>query len=475
MKFRAQSSVEYLFIVAFVIFVVGFLFSVSNDIAQKKIQFESLSSSALSLTQAANEVYALGPGSQKLVRISLPSGIQKSIVSGKEIGWTYSVYGAGTGGTATYLADGNVQGYLPMTAGIYDVLIQLDNSGTVKIGQGLSIQPELFAREMTQGSVYVKTDYNLANLSDLTVNGITPSIDSSLNGMIGISNLPSSLNSGTSGIFTVTITVPSNAATKMYEGAIIIKSNQGLETIAWIQINVGQELGDVNVLTYGDSGYTGPANSFVFGDTVFFEVRTADENGSLMNADLNTFLKNPAGSTVNQELEKTTADGFYQSSFVLSCNSGNQGNWNIQATGKKINTVTDQNVFAVNGSNANGNFVHSWSTAQYTEGGEIIRNWGMENASNCATTTITHMKVSWTNDPSNRIEKIRLNGQQVFSGSASTGTWINITDFNIPKQTVYQSNGNRLEFDGDIDDVGEVVTLDYNFSDGTIYTSSGFP
>ena|SRR3989344_3495125 len=87
--------------------------------------------------------------------------------------------------------------------------------------------------------------------------------------------------------------------------------------------------------------------------------------------------------------------------------------------------------------------------------------------------TINQMVVSWINgEGGSKINNVYLAGSSVWSGSANSGTTLNITDFTLPVgNTVYLID--FLDFNRNM--TGTTITLDFIMADGSIVTATFSP
>ena len=143
-----------------------------------------------------------------------------------------------------------------------------------------------------------------------------------------------------------------------------------------------------------------------------------------------------------------------------------------------------------------GCFSHSWNSAAMTcvTGGpkpqryctlaENSPYWTIQNTSTSTTLTITRIKVSWTGDTSEDgdldVDEITINNIQRNTISTTSGTWNDITDFQLtPGQNI--TTNNWLKWAGDVDGLSgnmnndaETYTIDFEFIDASIYTTEGY-
>ena len=116
------------------------------------------------------------------------------------------------------------------------------------------------------------------------------------------------------------------------------------------------------------------------------------------------------------------------------------------------------------GGNAGAANIHTDASASTQPVNTQITGWTIINNSSEAA-TIVSMRLSWI-ATANNLLAVQLNGVSVWSGTAVTGTTIDITDTSIPAGTTVTSN--KLTFDGNMSNVSVYIT--FNFANGTAIT-----
>lgn len=112
---KAQVAVEYLILVAFLLVVVGFMFSYALTNYQLNSDVATMKAAVDSLASAADQVYALGPGNIIYIEITLSATVQSYSLSNK----TVSYFAVISGQSAEFYSQtkADLSGSLPTTSG----------------------------------------------------------------------------------------------------------------------------------------------------------------------------------------------------------------------------------------------------------------------------------------------------------------------------------------------------------------------
>lgn len=84
-----------------------------------------------SLVLAADTVYALGPGSERHVTVTLPGGMQNSYVTSRSVGLNISVYGGYS--EIRKRSRAILTGEIPGSRGTYTISVRALESGAVEL------------------------------------------------------------------------------------------------------------------------------------------------------------------------------------------------------------------------------------------------------------------------------------------------------------------------------------------------------
>src|SRR3989338_10937747 len=90
---KAQSSVEYIMIIGFLLIALTPLLYFAITQSQNHVRINHADDAMLSLSRASDTVYSLGPGSKKVVWITLPTGTSGTYILNHTIGMALSIFG----------------------------------------------------------------------------------------------------------------------------------------------------------------------------------------------------------------------------------------------------------------------------------------------------------------------------------------------------------------------------------------------
>jgi len=131
---KAQASIEYVLLIGILLMIVIPLFYYATEKSSTNIRLSQAEDVVVSLAQAAEQVYALGPGSKVYVWVVIPSGVQSTSVAGSEISLTMGIYGNMSDVTAVTRAP--VTGNITTQRGTRKIPVEYLESGIVLIGEG---------------------------------------------------------------------------------------------------------------------------------------------------------------------------------------------------------------------------------------------------------------------------------------------------------------------------------------------------
>ena len=131
---QGQSSLEYVIIVGLLFVILTPLVYYAVNTSSERIKVSQAEDAVNTIATAANEVYALSPGSKKYVWVAIPGGVQLAQVSNSEVSLTIS-WGVGTSDIVA-ITKSPVLGSLPSDKGTYRISVELLPSGVVLIGEG---------------------------------------------------------------------------------------------------------------------------------------------------------------------------------------------------------------------------------------------------------------------------------------------------------------------------------------------------
>ena len=131
-KKRGQAAVEYVVLVGtLLVFLIPVVYYALNE-SSYQLKVSQLDNAVTRVSKAIDSVYALGPGAQEIVTITLPYGIEDVDVSDAGIHYTVSIFG----GLSDFGYDtvANATGMMPILPGTYRILVRHDAGGFVDVG-----------------------------------------------------------------------------------------------------------------------------------------------------------------------------------------------------------------------------------------------------------------------------------------------------------------------------------------------------
>ena len=468
---KGQIGNEYLVLSAVILAMVGFLFITSHLNASEAIDASMTKNAVKILAKAADNVYALGPGNQITVEIDLPGRIVDQYVSNNQVGYlmnTGDINADFYEHTKSY-----VVGELPIGQGKHFVLVQVLDSGTVRIGGGLTLIPAKFFRaiipntnDSNQFSIWNNTDRDLTDLN-ATLTGNITDIATFTDGEVS-KILTALIDPNQTINFDVNWNVPLSTPASDYTGFIELFSNEGYIDKSSITIRVPHVLTDLNVTLYGDANYSTPKTEFFQGETVYYKVTISDHLGQLMDiTDLNITLSDPAPITDQSTLTGlATTYGIYLGLESVSCTS-ETGIWTILGEGHHYGTASDSNNYDIDTATEATKLSFSYADAYTT--GTRLKDFSYGNV---CSPNITIMKMRVTVSSGIMVNEIQLNQDTIWSGPPTAG-WVDVdwpAGTTVTANTIYTSN-NEMKFDSATGN-GNTYTIDFELSDASIFTVS---
>ena len=148
---RAQVASEYIIILGIVFIVtVPLLFYVFRE-ASLSVQLQHAEEAINSLGQAADNVYALGPGTRKFIWVQLPGGLQSYSLENKTLLYKMEIFNGISDVFALTKAD--VQGTLPLGEGQHWISVEMSHSGYVQIGEANDTSPPVAIFTSPKGTI----------------------------------------------------------------------------------------------------------------------------------------------------------------------------------------------------------------------------------------------------------------------------------------------------------------------------------
>jgi len=133
---KSQVSVEYITLTAFLIMILAIVFIYAQIALQDSVTVSRISSAVKKIASAAEQAYALGPGTKLIVEVEFPQNIQNITISENEINANVSI---SSGTTQIYeYTDAKLTGSITPYAGLQQIPILVQQNGVVLIGTPIS-------------------------------------------------------------------------------------------------------------------------------------------------------------------------------------------------------------------------------------------------------------------------------------------------------------------------------------------------
>jgi uncharacterized protein (UPF0333 family) len=130
---RGQIGIEYLMILGAILLITIPLFFYAIYETNYKVRLNQADDTVNTLANAADTVYSMGPGSKKYVWVSIPSGVESSLVNESDIQLTLSIFGGSSDITA--FSKAVLVGSVPTGQGTYRIAVEALEAGIVRIGE----------------------------------------------------------------------------------------------------------------------------------------------------------------------------------------------------------------------------------------------------------------------------------------------------------------------------------------------------
>ena len=127
---RGQVALEYMLLIGLIIAVILPLFYYSFSTITQNTQMAKASTMVNTIVETADTLYALGSGSQELIVIEVPRGVENITIQGKEIIVKIRIFSGLSDVSAK--SKTNMTGTLNKTRGSWHVLIKNENN-TIQI------------------------------------------------------------------------------------------------------------------------------------------------------------------------------------------------------------------------------------------------------------------------------------------------------------------------------------------------------
>src|SRR3989344_624390 len=131
---KAQASFEYIILIGIMLTLVIPVFYYAVTTSSENIKQHQAQDVVESLRKAADEVYALGPGSKRFVLVQMPATADSLTINANEIVLRMTTFGDSSDIVAVTKAP--LTGYVPIVRGNYRIRVEHLNSSIVLIGDG---------------------------------------------------------------------------------------------------------------------------------------------------------------------------------------------------------------------------------------------------------------------------------------------------------------------------------------------------
>ena len=127
---KAQVSIEYILLIGLIIAAITPLFYYSISTITQNTKMNRAYSLVNKIADTADMLYALGPGSQEVIVIEIPGGVESITIQGKEVNVRMVLFSKASDISAVSKA--NMTGSLVTKSGSWHVLIKNEDN-TIKI------------------------------------------------------------------------------------------------------------------------------------------------------------------------------------------------------------------------------------------------------------------------------------------------------------------------------------------------------
>ncbi|MBT4539465.1 hypothetical protein HOI26_01650 [Candidatus Woesearchaeota archaeon] len=136
---NGQVAIEYIAIAGVILAILIPLFYFSFNTTNETITESQAEDAVFSLASAANEVYALSPGSKREVWVQIPGGTNSVIIQENEI--SLNIHIAGRVSDYVAFTKPTIVGTIPLDKGTHRISVELLSSGIVQIGEANDTTP----------------------------------------------------------------------------------------------------------------------------------------------------------------------------------------------------------------------------------------------------------------------------------------------------------------------------------------------
>jgi len=126
---RGQVTTEYIILVGALLIILAIVASYALTVYYETVRVNQARNVVVTLGNAADSVYSLGPGNSTVVKISMPFGVTETRAQGKEIWITLET--AGQQSDYVVATNGPVSGTIPSSEGIHFVRVAVTDANVV--------------------------------------------------------------------------------------------------------------------------------------------------------------------------------------------------------------------------------------------------------------------------------------------------------------------------------------------------------
>lgn len=153
---------EYIVAVGVVLVLLLPLFYYALTKSSESIKLSQAEDTVRSIARAADDVYALSPGTKKYVWVTVPGSVQGIRINASEISLVMGIFGKTS--EVTSITKAPVTGMIPAEKGTYHIPVELLESGIVLIGMGNDTTPPqvtwTFPRELSCNPITLRATTN---------------------------------------------------------------------------------------------------------------------------------------------------------------------------------------------------------------------------------------------------------------------------------------------------------------------------
>lgn len=128
---KGQVATEYMILIGIAFFILIPIFYYSLTSSSQSIRMNEASNFVDIIAKTSDVVYAMGPGSQDYIEVSMPGGVESVSFSGKEINLRVKIYGNISDVYANSKAD--LIGNISTSSGIKHIYIKSLDNGTIEV------------------------------------------------------------------------------------------------------------------------------------------------------------------------------------------------------------------------------------------------------------------------------------------------------------------------------------------------------